>query len=104
MSTSGLPDPVRHLMAQLDELRFGDVPDMGAVGGLLLELAADEEFFAPLVAQMPAEQPGVRWLAEPERGSVSDRLGLPAPLRCRTQARWLPRWRRRRSGRGQPQG
>ena len=68
MSTGALADPVRHLLAQLDELRLGDVPDMGQVGRLLLELAADEEFFAPLIAQLPAESPGVRWLAEPERG------------------------------------
>ena len=69
MSTGALADPVRHLMAQLDELRFGDVPEMGEVGRLLLELAADEEFFAPLIAQLPADSPGVRWLAEPERGT-----------------------------------
>ena len=68
MSTGALPNPVRHLMAQLDELRFGDVPDMGEVGRLLMELAADEEYFAPLIAQMPAESPGVQWLAMPERG------------------------------------
>jgi hypothetical protein len=55
-------------MAQLNELRFGHVPDMGGVGRLLLELAADEQFFAPLIAQMPAESPAVHWLATPERG------------------------------------
>jgi hypothetical protein len=63
MSTGALSNPVIHLMAQLDELRFGDVPDMGEVGRLLMELAADEESFAPLIAQMPAESPGVHWLA-----------------------------------------
>ena len=68
MSTGAVPDPVRHLMAQLDELRLGDAPGMGEVGRLLLDLAADEEFFAPLIAQMPAESPAVRWLATPERG------------------------------------
>ena len=55
-------------MAQLNELRFGAVPDMDEVGRLLLELAADEEYFAPLLAQMPAGSPGVHWLAKPERG------------------------------------
>jgi predicted metal-dependent enzyme (double-stranded beta helix superfamily) len=55
-------------MAQLDELRFGDVPAMDEVGRLLIELAADDEYFAPLIAQMPAELPGVHWLARPERG------------------------------------
>jgi len=68
MSTGAVPDPVRHLKAQLDELRLGDAPGMGEVGRLLLDLAADEEFFAPLIAQMPAESPAVRWLATPERG------------------------------------
>ena len=68
MSTGAFSNPVRRLMAQLDELRPGGAPDMGEAGRLLLELAADEEFFAPLIAQMPAESPGVHWLAKPERG------------------------------------
>jgi hypothetical protein len=68
MSTGAVSNPVRRLMAQLDELRPGGAPDMGEAGRLLLELAADEEFFAPLIAQMPAESPGVHWLAKPERG------------------------------------
>src|SRR5215467_12411180 len=68
MSTGTLPGPVRRLMAQLDELRPGGVPDMDEVGRLLTELAADEEHFAPLIAQMPAGSPGVHWLAQPERG------------------------------------
>jgi predicted metal-dependent enzyme (double-stranded beta helix superfamily) len=41
---------------------------MDMVGRLLLELAAEEEFFDPLIAQIPAESPGVRWLARPDRG------------------------------------
>ena len=68
MSTGALPGPVRRLMAQLDELRPGGVPDMAEVGRLLLQLAAEEEFFAPLIAQMPTGSPGVHWLARPERG------------------------------------
>jgi predicted metal-dependent enzyme (double-stranded beta helix superfamily) len=68
MSTDASPGPVRHLMAQLSELRPAGVPAMADVGRLLTQLAADEEYFAPLVAQMPAESPGVQWLARPERG------------------------------------
>jgi predicted metal-dependent enzyme (double-stranded beta helix superfamily) len=68
MSTDASPDPVRHLMAQLNELRPAGVPEMEEVGRLLTQLAADEEYFAPLVAQMPAGSPGVHWLARPERG------------------------------------
>jgi hypothetical protein len=41
---------------------------MDEAGRLLAGLAADEEFFAPLIAQMPAESMGVRWLAQPSRG------------------------------------
>jgi hypothetical protein len=41
---------------------------MGKVGRALVDLAADEEYFAPLIAQMPAEEPGVHWLVQPERG------------------------------------
>jgi hypothetical protein len=58
MSTAALPGPVRHLMTQLDELRPGGAPDMIEVGRLLMGLAADEEYFAPLIAQMPAGSPG----------------------------------------------
>ena len=68
MSAGPFPHPVRRFLAQLNELRFGDAPDMAEVGRLLLELAAEEEYFAPLIAQLPAETPGVHWLARPERG------------------------------------
>src|SRR5690349_16679121 len=68
MSAGAFPHPVRRCLAQVNELRFGDAPDMAEVGRLLLELAAEEEYFAPLIAQMPAESPGVHWLARPERG------------------------------------
>jgi hypothetical protein len=63
-----LAGPLRHFEDQLDELRSADVPDMGNVGRLLVELAADEEFFAPLIADIPAPAPGDRWLVRPERG------------------------------------
>ena len=36
---------------------------MEQVGRLLVELAADEDFFGPLIAQMPAGEPGVHLLA-----------------------------------------
>jgi predicted metal-dependent enzyme (double-stranded beta helix superfamily) len=69
MSTGTHRAPLRQFLAQLDELRSGDIPDMDKVGRLLAELATDEEYFAPLIAQIPAESPGVHWLAKPERGS-----------------------------------
>ena len=43
MNTAALPGPLRHFLAQLDELRSGDAPDMGKVGAALVELAADQE-------------------------------------------------------------
>jgi len=64
MSAGPYPDPLRRFLAQLDALRSGGVPAMDQVGRLLVGLAADEEYFAPLVAQMPAESPAV----QPERG------------------------------------
>jgi predicted metal-dependent enzyme (double-stranded beta helix superfamily) len=53
---------------QLDELRSADLLDMDQVGRLLAELAADEEFFGPLIAEIPSDAPGDRWLIRPERG------------------------------------
>jgi hypothetical protein len=66
--TGAWPRPLRHFAAQLDELRSRDVLDMNQVGRLLVELAADEEFFAPLIEQIPAAAPGNRWLIKPKRG------------------------------------
>ena len=34
----------------------------------MVELAADEEYFGPLIAEMPSESPGGKWLVKPERG------------------------------------
>ena len=68
MSTGAAPGPLRHFLAQLDELRSGDILDMDQVGRLLVGLAADEEYFAPLIAAMPAESPGGTWLVKPDRG------------------------------------
>ena len=55
---SDVPEPLRHFLAQLDELRSASIPDMDRVGRLLTELAADEEYFGPLIAVMPSESPG----------------------------------------------
>jgi len=66
--TGALPGPLRHFAVRLDDLRSADVFDMDQVGRLLVELAADEEFFGPLVAQIPSSSPGNRWLIKPERG------------------------------------
>jgi predicted metal-dependent enzyme (double-stranded beta helix superfamily) len=68
VSNSPMPSPLRHFLGQLDELRSSGAPDMDAVGRLLVELAADEEYLGPLIAQIPAEATAGRWLARPERG------------------------------------
>jgi predicted metal-dependent enzyme (double-stranded beta helix superfamily) len=68
MSTDGLPSPLATFMARLDELRPAGVPDLDAVGRLLADLAADDDFFGPLIAQMPTQSQGVRWLVKPDRG------------------------------------
>jgi hypothetical protein len=47
MNTGALPHPVRYMVAQLNELRPGDVPDMIEVGRLLMELADDEPLISP---------------------------------------------------------
>ena len=68
------------------ELCSGGIPDMGKVGQALVELAADEEYFTPLIGQIPAESPGVHWLVKPERGPrlgswcLSVRGGPPGSL------------------------
>jgi hypothetical protein len=37
-----MSSPVHRFLAELDDLRSGDVPDMGKAGRLLVELAAEE--------------------------------------------------------------
>ena len=59
MSTAPLPSPLRHFLEQLDGLRSAGVPDMDEVGRLLVDLAADEEFFDPLIAQLPSADPAI---------------------------------------------
>jgi len=62
------PGPLRHFADRLDEVRSAEAFDMDQVGRTLVELAADEEFFGPLIAQLPAGSPCSRWLIRPERG------------------------------------
>ena len=66
--TSALPGPLQQFVDRLNELRSADVVDMDQVGRLLVELAVDEAFFDPLIAQIPSGSPGSRWLVKPERG------------------------------------
>jgi len=68
VSTGAFPGPLRQFMAQLDELRSRDVLDMDQVGRLLVGLAADEEYLGPLIAEIPPETAGGKWLVQPERG------------------------------------
>jgi len=66
--SGGLPAPLRRFADRLDELRSAEVVDMDQVGRILVELARDEEFFGPLIAQLPSGSPGSRWLIRLERG------------------------------------
>jgi predicted metal-dependent enzyme (double-stranded beta helix superfamily) len=68
VSTDDFPSPLRHFLTELDEARSADVADMDAVGRLLVELAADEEYLGPLIAALPAASAGGKWLVKPERG------------------------------------
>jgi hypothetical protein len=68
VSTGTHPSPLGDFLAQLDELRSTGVPDLGEVGRRLVDLADDDEYFAPLIARIPAGSPGVHWLARPARG------------------------------------
>jgi predicted metal-dependent enzyme (double-stranded beta helix superfamily) len=86
MSTGALPSPLRHFLTQLDELRSGDVPDMDKVGRLLVELAADEEYFAPLIAGIPSESTGGHWLVKPERGPRLVLFHRPEGMMARTHS------------------
>ena len=58
MDISVFPSPLRRFLAQLDEVRSAGVLDMDQVGRVLVELAADEEYLGPLIAEMPSESPG----------------------------------------------
>ena len=60
--TGGLPGPLRRFADRFEEVRSAETFDMDQVGRVLVELAADEEFFGPLIEQLPAGSPGSRWL------------------------------------------
>ena len=68
MNSDDFPGPLRHFLTRLDELRHGSNLDMDRVGRLLVELAADEEYLGPLIAEIPSESPGGKWLVKPDRG------------------------------------
>jgi hypothetical protein len=58
VSTAALAGPLRRFLEQLDGLRSAGIPDMDEVGRLLVELAADEAFFGPLIAESPPSRLG----------------------------------------------
>ena len=68
VNSDDFPGPLRHFLTRLDELRSGNIVDMDRVGRLLVELAADEDYLGPLIAEIPSESAGGRWLVKPERG------------------------------------
>jgi hypothetical protein len=68
VSPGALPAPLRRFLDRLDQPHPGDAPDMDKVGRLLTELAADEEYFAPLIADMAPGSFVVHWLIKPGRG------------------------------------
>lgn len=68
MTTGAFPAPLGRFLAQLDELRSAGILDMDQVGRLLVELATDEEYLGPLIAEMPSASAGGTWLVKPERG------------------------------------
>jgi predicted metal-dependent enzyme (double-stranded beta helix superfamily) len=65
---SNFPGPLAGFLARLADAAPGDRADMGAVGRLLVDLAADEEFFAPAIADLPSGRPAGKWLIRPARG------------------------------------
>jgi len=77
VNSGDFPGPLRDFLARLDELRSGNTIDMDRVGRLLVDLAGDEDYLGPLIAEIPSESAGGRWLVKPERG----RPGGTAPRR-----------------------
>jgi hypothetical protein len=65
MNTDDLPSPPRHFLTQLDELHSADIVDMDQVGRLLVELAGDEEYLGPLIAEMPSQSAGASGCSSP---------------------------------------
>jgi len=58
VNSDDFPGPLRNFLTRLDELLSGSTLDMDRVGRLLVELAADEEYLGPLIAEIPSESPG----------------------------------------------
>ena len=79
MNTDDLASPLRPFLAQLDELRSADVLDMDQVGRLLVELAADEDYLGPLIAEMPPSRPRARGWSSP---NGSPPFQYSRPCRC----------------------
>jgi predicted metal-dependent enzyme (double-stranded beta helix superfamily) len=68
VSTTELPGPLRGFASRLGEAIPDSGPDLDAIGRLLVELAADEEYLGPLIADLPAGETGGTWLIRPDRG------------------------------------
>jgi predicted metal-dependent enzyme (double-stranded beta helix superfamily) len=66
--TGALPGPLRLFADRLEEVRSAGIFDLDQAGRVLAELAADQEFFSPMLAELPAASPGNRWLIRPARG------------------------------------
>jgi predicted metal-dependent enzyme (double-stranded beta helix superfamily) len=68
MRICGFPSPLRHFLAQLDDLRAIGILDMDKVGRLLVELAANEDYLGPMITEIPSGSSGGKWLVRPARG------------------------------------
>lgn len=68
MRTGELPSPLRSFQAGLDDIHSTGVFDHDRIGRMLVDLAADEDYLGPLVADIPPEQTGGTWLIRPDRG------------------------------------
>jgi predicted metal-dependent enzyme (double-stranded beta helix superfamily) len=68
MSRSALPSPLKLFLSQLDDVRSSVVLDMNEIGRLLVELASAEDYFAPIIAELPSQSLSEHWLVMPDRG------------------------------------
>jgi len=68
VSVGELPGPLRGFLTRLADTEPGDGSGLRSAGRLLVELAADEEFFSPLIAELPAAESAGTWLIRPPRG------------------------------------
>jgi len=58
VNAGAFPSPLRHFLAQPDQLRSAGTLDMDQVRRLLVELAADEEYLGPVITAMPSASAG----------------------------------------------